>query len=64
MPNYRPLWLVSLVANLAAIIANLLDRPHTSGDILTLIALSAGAVVCGLLLSGRLKTGEAERENQ
>jgi hypothetical protein len=64
MTNYRPLWLVILVATLIAIVTHLLNPPHTFGDIVTLIALSASAIVYVLLLSGRLKAGESERENR
>ena len=60
MTNYRPLWLLSLVVSLIAIIANLLDRPQTLGDIFTLITLFTGVIIYGLLLSGRLETRKAE----
>lgn len=54
MENYRLLWLLFLVANLIALVAELIERPRPYSNLLTLLTLFAGVVIFGVLMSGRL----------
>ena len=54
MDNFRLLWLFFLVVSLIALIVELLERPRSSGNLVTPIALFASVVIFALLTSGRL----------